>query len=281
MPAYSTSNDFSTPKVDLDPSYNPFSSSKKKNTSYHSEVPSANRDWERLYENFAKSKMNNSDDDGPADELEPESQQEIMASALFSDNEHQNESLDNEPSKNLQINGSYIASSINSGMMIVDQHRAHIRILYDKYLAQIKFSNIQSQRIMFPEVIQFTPSQSALLAEVEEVLTSMGFNLSKLSGNDWAINGVPSGLENCNVKDTILNVIESVSEMGSTGVSSLNEKIAFSLSKSGAIPYGRTLSESEIDALLSDLLKSPEANYTPDGKKIICHMNSEQLGKLF
>lgn len=181
----------------------------------------------------------------------------------------------------IQIKGRYIISAISSGLMVVDQHRAHVKILYDKYLRQLEQSEVVSQSVMFPIILSLTPAQSILMEEISESMNRIGFNLSHLSGNDWSVNGIPTGLEQVKIKETVLQVLDEVNEGGNDLSIKLYEKIALSVAKSGAISYGKPLTHVELEKILEDLLALPEPNYTPDGKKIIVILNMDQLKKLF
>ena len=181
----------------------------------------------------------------------------------------------------MQMKGRYILSPIKSGLMIVDQHRAHVRVLFEQYIKQLDATTISSQRVLFPEVLQLTTSQNIILKELEPEMEKIGFNLAQLSGNDWSINAVPAGMENVNIKDTILQVIDEVSMGGTSITTKVYESIALRVAKSAAIPYGKTMLQEEMDTLLSKLLCLPNPNYTPDGKTIISVLSNDQLEKMF
>ena len=86
-------------------------------------------------------------------------------------------------------------TAVKSGLMIIDQRRAHIRILYERYLAQMADHHSYPQKLMFPEALHLTPADGNVLASVMTEMQSLGFELSDLGGNTYAVNAVPSGLE--------------------------------------------------------------------------------------
>lgn len=285
IPVFSNSTDVEKPKIEFDPTYNPFSTGNpsSKSANKPSDTP-AIKNWDILYDNFTKSKIENSEFNQADDDflIDVDSKAESYISSSIFDTEDEQTKVKIYSSVNtIQIKGRYILSAISSGVMIVDQHRAHVKILYDKYLKQFGCSEIVSQSVMFPIVLNLTPSQSALMEEISDGMNAMGFNLSQLSGNDWSVNGVPTGLEQENIKDAVFQVLDEVNDGGNSLSSKLYEKIAFTVAKSGAIPYGKQLSNAESEKLLEDLLALPEPNYTPDGKKIIAIMNLDQLKKMF
>ena len=292
IPAFNDQTVVTAPEDGIDPTYNPFKPQSKSSagggSSYHPQSAgnfggySSNPlpDWEKLYQNFEKGKQEGiasiteqdvEDSFSDIGEVEPVNngvQTEIITPDMSS-------------AMCMQMKGRYILSPIKSGLMIVDQHRAHVRVLFEQYIKQLDATTISSQRVLFPEVLQLTTSQNIILKELEPEMEKIGFNLAQLSGNDWSINAVPAGMENVNIKDTILQVIDEVSMGGTSITTKVYESIALRVAKSAAIPYGKTMLQEEMDTLLSKLLCLPNPNYTPDGKTIISVLSNDQLEKMF
>ena len=292
IPAFNDHTVVTAPEDGVDPTYNPFKPQSKSSagggSSYHPQSAgnfggySSNPlpDWEKLYQNFEKGKQEGiasiteqdlEDSFSDIGEVEPVNngvQAEIITPDMSS-------------AMCMQMKGRYILSPIKSGLMIVDQHRAHVRVLFEQYIKQLDATTISSQRVLFPEVLQLTTSQNIILKELEPEMEKIGFNLAQLSGNDWSINAVPAGMENVNIKDTILQVIDEVSMGGTSITTKVYESIALRVAKSAAIPYGKTMLQEEMDTLLSKLLCLPNPNYTPDGKTIISVLSNDQLEKMF
>lgn len=292
IPAFNDHTVVTAPEDGIDPTYNPFKPQSKSSagggSSYHPQSAgnfggySSNPlpDWEKLYQNFEKGKQEGiasiteqdvEDSFSDIGEVEPVNngvQAEIITPDMSS-------------AMCMQMKGRYILSPIKSGLMIVDQHRAHVRVLFEQYIKQLDATTISSQRVLFPEVLQLTTSQNIMLKELEPEMEKIGFNLAQLSGNDWSINAVPAGMENVNIKDTILQVIDEVSMGGTSITTKVYESIALRVAKSAAIPYGKTMLQEEMDTLLSKLLCLPNPNYTPDGKTIISVLSNDQLEKMF
>ena len=292
IPAFNDHTVVTAPEDGIDPTYNPFKPQSKSSagggSSYHPQSAgnfggySSNPlpDWEKLYQNFEKGKQEGiasiteqdvEDSFSDIGEVEPVNngvQAEIITPDMSS-------------AMCMQMKGRYILSPIKSGLMIVDQHRAHVRVLFEQYIKQLDATTISSQRVLFPEVLQLTTSQNIILKELEPEMEKIGFNLAQLSGNNWSINAVPAGMENVNIKDTILQVIDEVSMGGTSITTKVYESIALRVAKSAAIPYGKTMLQEEMDTLLSKLLCLPNPNYTPDGKTIISVLSNDQLEKMF
>ena len=276
IPAFQQRPTVEPPKIDIDPGYNPFRQGTQA-PSYHRQAVS---NWEELYRNFENSKREASqaitDDDlqlldspGP----EPSTPAEPTEQRLMPDEDSQ--------ATFLQFKGRYIVVPMRSGLMLVDQHRAHLRILFDRYISQLTEHSIASQAVLFPEVLHLSPGQSALLASLQGELERIGFGLSRLSGEDWSVVGVPSGIEGVNASDVVMQVIESVEQGGAPVRSRVMEHIALKVAESAAIAYGRRLTQDEMNKLVSDLLRAANPNYTPDGNTIISVISTEQIYRLF
>ena len=292
IPAFNDHTMVTAPEDGVDPTYNPFKPQSKSSagggSSYHPQSAgnfggySSNPlpDWEKLYQNFEKGKQ-----EGIASITEQDVEDSFsdIGEVKPVNNGVQAEIItpDMSSAMCMQMKGRYILSPIKSGLMIVDQHRAHVRVLFEQYIKQLDATTISSQRVLFPEVLQLTTSQNIILKELEPEMEKIGFNLAQLSGNDWSINAVPAGMENVNIKDTILQVIDEVSMGGTSITTKVYESIALRVAKSAAIPYGKTMLQEEMDTLLSKLLCLPNPNYTPDGKTIISVLSNDQLEKMF
>lgn len=121
-------------------------------------------------------------------------------------------SVSEKSGQHYQFKGRFILTSVKSGLMIIDQQRAHIRILYDKYIDQISRRQGVSQGMLFPDIVQFPLSEVAILQEIMEDLSFLGFELTDLGGGSYAINGVPAGIEGLNPIDLIQNMVHTAME---------------------------------------------------------------------
>lgn len=232
----------------------------------HTHTSERFQDWEKLYDDFVKKR-----DDGYAS----------MVESKVNRSESELE-LDNEApvSATLQLKNSYILTPSRDGLMIIDQHRAHKRILYDSYLAKVKERDMVCQNTMFPEIVELSPAQNAVLADIAPSLEDLGFAISPLGDNSWSITGIPSMLGGANPRDLLLGMIESVTETGEELASSLQERIALSMARSSAIKRGQVLSATEMDKLISDLFRLSTPARTPDGKTVFTIVNIEDISKM-
>lgn len=184
-----------------------------------------------------------------------------------------------------QYKGQYIMTSVTTGLMLIDQERAHMRILYEKYMKQMEEKTMPSQKILFPEMIQLTPSQKTVAPLLIPEMEAIGFEISNLDGGTYSINAVPAGLEGINIPRLVNDMAEGVillNDSSGKGVKdTLREdvfsSIALSMARSAAIPYGQVLSNEEMENLVNELFACSNFNYTPDGKKILAVIDQSTI----
>ncbi|MGN0035792.1 MAG: DNA mismatch repair endonuclease MutL [Bacteroidaceae bacterium] len=180
-----------------------------------------------------------------------------------------------------QFKGRYVVTSVKSGLMLIDQHRAHVRILFDRYLEQIRSRQGVSQGVLFPEVAQFPSSDVVMLQSIWDDLAAIGFDLSDFGQGSYAINGVPAGVEGLNPVDLLHNMVNTAKEKGSGAKDEVQQALALSLARSAAIVYGQVLSADEMAGLIDNLFACPTPNYTPDGKTVLTIIREEEIEKMF
>ena len=273
IPAYSGHVEVHRPEIEVDPSYNPFKSPAQGASSSPSRHHAADRqpmsNWDELFANFERKRRDGMD------------QSSAEPSVVAGDEQQPMLPLGDLQTAYLQLKGRYILSPAKSGLMIIDQHRAHVRILFDRYISRIHADDLSSQTILFPEVLHLSAAQGAALRELLPDMEKMGFVITPLNDNDWAVNGIPSGLENVDASSMVHQIIESVDNGGMPVKRLVMEHLALSVARAAAIPAGRVLQQQEMDKLVGDLLSLPEPNYTPDGKTIITVIPIEQISKMF
>ena len=164
---------------------------------------------------------------------------------------------------------------------MIDQHRAHVRVLFDQYIEQIKNHQGVSQGVIFPEIINFTPSDIPVLEEILDDLKFLGFDLNNMGGNSYALNGIPVETENLDNVALIQSMIDTAKNKGRDIKSDLHEMTALSLAEAAAISYGQILNNNEMEKLIDNLFASSSPNYTPDGKTILSVFTNDELFKRF
>ena len=260
------------PKIHYNTDYNPFKVSTGGGGSYsRSKV-----EWEDLYGGLTKaSKMNNP---------QPEPEMDWGDFSMGSESafvEEKMETVIEKGNQHLQFKGRFILTSVKSGLMLIDQHRAHIRVLFDRYMVQIQQKQGVSQGVLFPEILQLPASEAAVLQGIMDDLAAVGFDLSNLGGGSYAINGIPSGIEGLNPVELVRNMLHTALEKGSDVKEEIQSILALTLARAAAIVYGQVLSNEEMVSLVDNLFACSSPNYTPDGKTVLTTIKEEDIERLF
>ena len=273
-----------THDIELDSSYNPFDNTtpsssnqpriaSRVNNSWQREFSTSTQDWEKLYKQFnektnqgasnlQKSSINNNN--SPFDEFAYDFKPEFESSCNA-----------------IQLKNRYIITPNRDSITIIDQHRAHIRILYDRYIVLASNGNLTTQRLIFPDILQLTTTQTITLESINDQLSELGFDIAYLGDNSWSINGIPSAINDTNPSELVSKMIDTIESSGESLETELLSKIALSMARSSAIKPGQSLTNAEIEQLIGDLFKLPTPNHTPDGKTIIASIPIADITKLF
>lgn len=278
IPIHDPNRDLTPPQITLKPDYNPFKSASS-GGGYSGGSSSYQRpkmDWEQFYQGFESEKE---------DVLEVDTSSGKMG--LFATKVPAEVSAENsatymqDVSVHYQYKNKYILTSVKSGMMFIDQHRAHIRILFDQFIREIQGKKGVSQRTLFPKIIELSPSESAMIPYLMDDLEAIGFDLSFLGNNTYAINGIPSEITNVDAVQLIHNIITKSIETGSDVKDEIQESLALSMAHAAAISYGQKLTDEEMTRIVNQLFASPLHKHTPDGKTIISLMDDDAIERMF
>lgn len=259
------------PKVNYNPDYNPFKSSGKSSgsswTPRQDDTPTEG--WETLYDGLMPSKVD------PATPSQPSEAQ----AEDFSFFHVQSSMVDEQRSPDhYQYKGKYLMTAVKSGLMIIDQYRADVRIRYERYMNQLQNHTASTQKVLFPETVQFSPSEAVTMQQLLPDLSAIGFDLSDLGGNTYAVNGVPVGTEGLDPVALIQQMVAD--ESINSQLSTVNSRVALRLAQSAAIPYGQVLSNDEMENIINELFSCSNVNYTPDGKAILCILPQGDIEQL-
>lgn len=273
------------PTVQVDRSYNPF----RTGGGVGASAKRPQYDWQQLYSSF-----NSAPEEQP---LMPDNEEEVPSKVDFSagyvsrlsdDKPRETgifpefESKLNQSGRPLfQLKGRYITVPAADGLMVVDQHRAHAVILFERFMAGLASREMASQRILFPEIMQLTVSQAAALQSIWNELAVLGFDLADMGQNSYSVNAVPAGVEGVDACDLIGQMIATASEKEHDAKTSLQQRIAWTLAEAAAVPVGQTLSKEEMSAMVDDLLSLRAPAYTPVGKAVFVVISYDELQKRF
>ena len=257
IPLFDGQNGTSAPSVKYNPQYNPFTSSKSRPSS------SSVNHWEDLYEG-----------------LETQSQEETNLFDGEIEDQSGNDLISDVSPVHYQYKGKYIMTAVKSGLMIIDQHRAHLRMLFEKYLGILNNHQGTSQKVLFPEVFQLSASEQVVLKRVWEELTYLGFEITDMGNGNYAIVAVPSDAIDTNVVSLMHDMLNTASENGASVKDEINRVVALTLARNTAIPYGQVLNNDEMDNIVNGLFACSNMNFTPEGRNILCILKQQEIEHL-
>jgi DNA mismatch repair protein MutL len=226
-----------------------------------------NKNWDKLYEAY------NVERQSALNSIPQSANTEAVLPTLAEESQ--------EVQSMFQLKNRWIVTTSKSGLMFIDQHRAHARVLYERFLPTIKGGHMASQHLIFGETIEVDAAQHAIIEHAQELLQSLGYELSFLGDLTWAINGVPAELGNVNPTQALLSVLSDVAETGNDPTDEQRSRIALSMAKTAAIRTNQALSADEVQRLVSDLFKLQTPNYTPDGYAIVHILSADQIASFF
>ncbi|MFN8588587.1 MAG: DNA mismatch repair endonuclease MutL [Candidatus Eisenbacteria bacterium] len=180
-----------------------------------------------------------------------------------------------------QLHRTYILAPVRGGLVIVDQHAAHERILYEEARARLEGTQGTAQGLLFPALVDLTRAQFELLLEVGPHLRQLGWDLSPLSAPTVVIQGVPSGLRVENPGQLLQDVLDGIGEGVPTAQDSLVERLACSHACHAAWRAGDTLSREEMRALVDKLFATSRPHGDPHGRPTFVRLDLEELHRRF
>lgn len=260
------------PDIQINPDYNPFNTEKtglggsfSQTTSYREKKNLEN--WEDLYS-------------GAQLKLKPEEKEETE-SLKREDDLYSNTREQFSGKKVMQLKQRYILTPVKSGLMVIDQKRAHERILYEQFMEVLKSDSVASQQQLFPQTIELNPADAAMLRDILEDLLSLGFDIRDFGKDTFIINGIPGMLDVGSPELIVEKLLEEYKNSPVNARVKAKEQIAVSLAKASALDYGVDLKQEEVDHLIDNLFACSTPNFSPDGKKVLTIISTEDIEKSF
>jgi DNA mismatch repair protein MutL len=287
--------DAKQPTIEIDSSYNPFKCTPSDEPQYLDKpsrassgsshgtrgggIPSSSlglgdykprqtQGWESLYSPTAIN-IDDTQEDGN------------IFSSVLNDYEDEQMPLLNRGHEHLQYSGKYIVTQVENGLMFTDQYRADVRILFEYYMHSLATRTSSTQKILFPEVVQFPPSYSPYLSTAIGEMCSLGFEISEEGNGSYSVSGIPAGLDGLDAVTLVNELVSAVVEYGSDVKSEINSFLALQLAERAATPYGEILSQEQMESLIERLLQCENSRYTPDGKTITVVLGEKEIEQRF
>ena len=261
IPVLRKTDEIRMPVINVNPYYNPFEqpSSNQDNYRLEYEKVSIPDNWETLY---SGNKINKADT-------------EIDNQTLISEDEVKISSF------TFQLKNKYIVTNVKSGLMMIDQKRAHERILFEHFIAIINNSHGVTQKSLFPKKVDFTLNEINCLMEIFDDIRALGFEIEFVNETQIAINGYPADIDLRDPERLLHHIIASFTNETLDIETGRREKIAKEMAIAGAVPYGTILKPEEMKDLVDHLFACETPNYSPSGKLIISIINLEEIEHRF
>ena len=273
IPIFKSTDPIKVPGIKVNPHYNPFSGIDKKSPSNGQQfVKPNNKNWETLYQDFeVNTEVIKAQQEVITEEKQPN--QTILTS--WDETEHETKKTF------IQLHQKYIFTQLKSGFLIIDQQRAHERILFEHFVATIANNKSASQQLLFPETIDFSSSDAELLMEIKNEITALGFIMDKVGRNSFVVSAIPAEIENLAIKQIFETLLEQLKSNSSELKLKKVEHLASSLAKSSSIKAGQSLSEEEMSSLIDNLFACEMPYSLLNGKPTVITLTLEDLNKQF
>ncbi len=254
----------SNPTIEVDRNYNPFESEKSVSTSTMKSFQRTKNtaSWESLYTDIQ-----------PDEEVnhEMEKDEDSVNLSLF-----QNETL-NEELTCFQLNAKYIVTEKNSKLFIIDQHRAHTRVLYEELMKSITMDSAPCQQLLFPLEMDFSSSDFQILDTIQEALVLIGFSFDKWENNAAIISGIPSHVKESEIANMLDQLVADLRLGIPKNNFEQNDILAKSLARNMAIKSGRILTQEEQKDLINQLFNCKEPTKTATNQNIFINFAQQDL----
>lgn len=180
-----------------------------------------------------------------------------------------------------QLHESFIVATDGDGLLLIDQHVAHERILFDKFKKRGAEAAIESQNLLLPETIDLTPAQGEIFHLVEDDLAALGFGVIRLSGRTIAIKSVPSDIAPSEARNLFAEILDSIEVRRGNARSTLHDEVAASLACKAAIKINMKLTPEKMQWLIDRLLVTTSPTTCPHGRPIILRLTMKDIERGF
>lgn len=243
-----------SPEIRINPSYNPFgqNSGKKRELTH----------WEKIYEPFKQE-----------EKREQEAGKRIVP--LFDE-----ESKPTYPISFFQMSEGWIIAKFGGEMLVIRQHEAHERVLYERCIKAMSHQQVPSQQLLFPRTVQLPTADAEMLEELLDEINLLGFDVSVFGKDTFIVNGLPTDIQKAEASEMLKGLLQSYKNNQQQLKLDKRESLARSMAQQAAIKAGQKLAEQEAESLVRDLMQCDEPAYTPGGKAVFVRFNPDKLNEL-
>lgn len=257
------------PVINVNTKFDPF---KYTDTGYHSDVP---KNWEDFYHQ----QTGKTQDDFKLASSDLSSEETELQAEL----DYNQDAVIDTQQRYLQLKNKYILTTSHSGMIVINQRRAHERIMYEHFLQKLEARQGVSQKSLFPITLEPNPAERGLLIEVLAELNIIGFDIVMVGNEKFEIRGVPAELSAIDANEIISQLLHELA-YGNENQSAkrlVNDRIALSLAKSASLNSNQALKDEQMEDLFFRLMSCSNHNFTPEGRKIMEILEISELDNKF
>lgn len=248
--------EFKQPDININKSFNPFDEDKRSGFAGYQKQSGQSTNWETLYNKPSRSEV----------------------SKNISESKERDDFTDYH--RFMQLKGKYILSPVKSGLMIIDQKRAHERVLYEQNLVNLKTNRSTAQQCLFPETFELNHSDFVTFVEILDDINKLGFDIRQFGKNTLIVNGIPEYVKFSDLIPVLEQMLENYKSLQEAPGIGVQEKIAGSMAKASSISYGKVLEMEEMRELVDKLFACSNPRYSPSGKPVLGIIESDEMDKL-
>ena len=269
IPVLGKETEIKLPEVKFNHGYDPFESERKHFSSGQSYKRNIPDDWQKLYSSGKEIKK----EDLPFVECQSEIDEltDLMSDGKIHDRRNC-----------LQYKNKYLITQVKSGLMFIDFHLAHQRIIFEEVMSRFVNGSVASQKVLFPETFDLSHEQAELLHVLQPKLTTLGFEIDRIGQNSFAINSIPSELTDGGAAKVLEALLQEAEEVGEEFNSEIvNNIVAINIAKKNAVRQGKIFDNIEMDALIDKLFACSNPNYSPQGEPVLVILPDDDIDGLF
>lgn len=280
IPLFGTDKiDIHEPEVNIDPSFNPF------DTEHQQQSTKTSTAYSPHYSSRPTRNLKNWDDALQMEELvefqqQKSTEQDVVGNDIFTEIpaaiDNAVPDWDPRNAEYMQYQGRYLLTTVSTGLLFIDAHRAHYRILYEEFMKRASTSTPSTQGLLFPQLLELSPLQNTYFSILKDDFLALGFSF-ELTNGQYYVTGIPSEASGLDPLHLMANILDDAAENAVDAKDILLHKTVQTLARRSAIPVGQHLSQEEMKDITAQLFATSNPNLTPDGKIILSIIQNDSI----